>query len=596
MTSLLTNNSAMTALTTLKSINTQLDATSNRVSTGQRVSNASDNAAYWSIATTVRTDNASLSAVKDSLGLGSSAVDTAYNGLNSVLSDLQNMRAKLQTALQPGVDRSKVQTEIAALQSKMKATADSSNSSGQNWLSVNSSTSNSAYQATQKVVAGFSRDSGGTINFSMINVNVQNIKLYDTNSTSVTTAATNAKIAGTTSLTGTGAFSAGSGTADFSGPNEVSMTFTLGATSTTVNLNAAALKSAAKDLTKVTTDEFLSALNNQIAASSLSGKISAGLDDAGRLTFTTTDTGASTSLDVKVASPSATNKKLIDVGFGTTTGVATSAIVTGGLFTAFDLSGSNSRTISINDGTRTKNITLNAASFTALGGAATSASNTAVNGSDVAAMINAQLANAATGTPAGVSVVTASFAGGRLTLSSSATGATSEVTISGAGAADFGFSAATTNGLAAGVVVARTASGTNAGTTQAQGILDTNVGTYNAQFGGGSYSIANIDISKLVGTNGDADLSAVITAVDKAISKVTDAGTKLGASKTQIDGQKTFVDTLMKANDRTIGILVDADIEEESTKLKALQTQQQLAVQALSIANSASQNVLSLFR
>ncbi|WP_443136613.1 flagellin N-terminal helical domain-containing protein, partial [Methylobacterium sp. Leaf399] len=116
MTSLLTNRSAMTALTTLKSINQSLDMTSNRVSTGQRVSTASDNAAYWSIATTVRTDNASLGAVKDSLGLGSSAVDTAYNGLNSIIGDLQNMRAKLQTALQPGVDRAKVQTEIDAIQ------------------------------------------------------------------------------------------------------------------------------------------------------------------------------------------------------------------------------------------------------------------------------------------------------------------------------------------------------------------------------------------------------------------------------------------------------------------------------------------------
>lgn len=585
----------MTALTTLKGINSQLDATSNRVSTGQRVSTASDNAAYWSIATTVRTDNASLSAVKDSLGLGSSAVDTAYNGLNSILSDMQNLRAKLQTALQPGVDRAKVQTEVAALQSKMKATADSSNSSGQNWLSVNSSASNTGYQATQKVVAGFSRDSGGTINFSMINVNVQSIKLYDTNSTSVTTAATNAQIVGTTSLTGTAAFSAGAGTADFSGPNEVSMTLTLGATATTVSLNAASLKSAAKDLTKVTTDEFLKAVNNQISASSLSGKISAGLDDAGRLTFTTADTGASTSLNVTVADPSATNKKLIDVGFGTTTGVATSAIVTGSTVSSFNLSGANTRVITINDGTTAKTVTLNAASYAALG-SPTSGGNTAVNGSDVAAMINTQLANAATGTPAGASKVTAAFAGGRLTLSSSDTGTASTVTIGGADAAAFGFAAATTNGLAAGTVVSRTASGTDAGTTQAQGILDTNVGTYNAQFGGGTYSIANIDISKLVGTNGDADLSAVITAVDKAIAKVTDAGTKLGANKTQIDGQKTFVDTLMKANDRTIGILVDADIEEESTKLKALQTQQQLAVQALSIANSGSQTVLSLFR
>ena len=589
MTSLLTNISAMTALTTLKGINSQLDATSNRVSTGQRVSAAADNAAYWSIATTVRTDNASLSAVKDSLGLGSSAVDTAYNGLNSVLSDLQNLRAKLQTALQPGVDRAKVQTEIAALQSKMKATADSSNSSGQNWLSVNSASTNTAYQATQSVVAGFSRDAGGTITFSKINVNVQSIKLYDTNSTSVTTAATNAQIVGTTSLTGTSAFGGGAGTADFSGPNEVGMTFTIGSTSTTVTLNAASLKSAAKDLTKVTTDEFLSAVNNQISASALSGKISAGLDDSGRLTFTTSDTGSSTSLNVSIANPSATSKKLIDVGFGTVTGAATSAIKTGSTFSNLDLS-TGSKVITINDGTTAKTITLNAASYTALGGAATSGGNTSVNGNDVVAMMNSVL-GAAT-----ASKVTASFAGGRITLTSSDTGVASTVTIGGADAASFGFAAGTTNGAAAGTVVAREASGTNAGTTQAQGILDTNVGTYNAQFGGGSFSIANIDISKLVGTNGDTDLSAVITAVDKAISKVTDAGTKLGASKTQIDGQKTFVDTLMKANDRTIGILVDADIEEESTKLKALQTQQQLAVQALSIANSGSQTVLSLFR
>ncbi|MFC0368897.1 flagellin, partial [Methylobacterium isbiliense] len=64
MTSLLANISAMTALTTLKGLTAQLDITSNRVSTGQRVSAAADNAAYWSIATAVRTDNASLGAVK----------------------------------------------------------------------------------------------------------------------------------------------------------------------------------------------------------------------------------------------------------------------------------------------------------------------------------------------------------------------------------------------------------------------------------------------------------------------------------------------------------------------------------------------------
>ncbi len=583
MTSLLTNTAALTALTTLKSINDQLDTTSNRVSTGQRVSSASDNAAYWSIATTVRTDNASLGAVKDSLGLGSSAVDTAYNGLNSILDDLQNLRAKLQTAMTPGVDRSKVQVEISAIQSKMKATADSSNSSGQNWLSVNSSASNTAYQATQNVVGGFARSSNGTITFSQIGVNVQSIKLYDANSTSVTTAATNAQIVSSTSLTGTAGFGSGTGTADFSGPNEVSLSVSVGGAAGTLTLNAATLKSAAKDLTKVTTDEFIAAVNNQIAANSnLAGKVTAGLDTSGRLTFSTTGTGAATTLNVQLANPSA-NKKVIDIGFGTVTAGAQQAIVTGTAFSNIDLS-SGSKAITISDGTTSKTITLNAASFTALGGAATSSSNTSVNGTDVAAMLNATL-SAST-----ASTVSASFAGGKLTLTNSSS--TASIIVSAADAS-FGFANATTNAVAGGTVVARNAAGTDAGTTQAQGILDTSVGTYSS---GGSYSVANLDISQLVGTSGDQDLQNIITAVDKAIGKVTDAGTKLGANKTQIDGQSTFVDTLMKANDRTIGILVDADVEEESTKLKALQTQQQLAVQALSIANSSSQNILSLFR
>ncbi|MEH3119365.1 MAG: flagellin [Methylorubrum populi] len=590
MTSLLTNSAAMTALTTLKSINTNLDATSNRVSTGQRVSNAADNAAYWSIATTVRTDNASLSAVKDSLGLGSSAVDTAYNGLNSILSDLQNMRAKLQTALQPGVDRSKVQTEIAALQSKMKATADSSNSSGQNWLSVNSSASNAAYKATQNVVAGFARTSTGAITFSQITIDVQSIRLYDTNSTSVTTAATNAQVVGATALTGTAAFrpndaiAANRGTADFSGTNEVGFTLTTGATSVTVRLNADTLKSAAKDLTKVTTDEFLSAFNNQIAASALNGAVTAALDSAGRLTFSTSATGSATGLNVAVAPASVPTKTLIDAGFGTVPDVAS---VTGGAYTNLDTS--TAKVITINDGTTVKTITLNAASYTALGAAATSTGNNAVNGADAAAMINAQLAATGTGTPPGASTVSASFAGGKLTLTNAVTG--NAITLGGADVAGFGFTAGATA-----APTGRNASGTNAGTTQAQGILDTNVGTYTTPGAGTGYSIASLDISKLVGTTGDTDLSAIITAVDKAIAKVTDAGTKLGAGKTQIDGQKSFVDTLMKANDRTIGILVDADVEEESTKLKALQTQQQLAVQTLSIANSSTQSILSLFR
>jgi len=84
--------------------------------------------------------------------------------------------------------------------------------------------------------------------------------------------------------------------------------------------------------------------------------------------------------------------------------------------------------------------------------------------------------------------------------------------------------------------------------------------------------------------------------VETALSKLTDAGAVLGALTTRIDLQDDFASTLSDAIESGVSRLVDADMEEESAKLSALQTQQQLAVQSLSIANSSSQNILSLFQ
>ncbi|WP_342148363.1 flagellin [Methylorubrum sp. SB2] len=479
MTSLLTNIAAMTALTTLKGINNQLDATSNRVSTGQRVSSAADNAAYWSIATTVRTDNASLSAVKDSLGLGSSAIDTAYNGLNSVLSDLQNLRAKLQTALQPGVDRAKVQVEIDAIQDKMRATADSSTASGQNWLSINSGTA--SYQPSRSLVAGFSRDTAGTVRVSTVDIPVSRIALYDAN-----TSATAATPATTARLTGAQALA---GSYDFSTNQEVSFAIKSwadgwGTRTTDIVLNRATLTSAAADLTKVTRGELVDAINNQLAAvSGASGEdplARASLDADNRLVVETVASpvfpagGTTRRLRITNEVVTANTQVRTDIGFGTNSGYGPD--------------------------------------------------NIALTGDDDA-----------------VRPVLFAF-------------------------------------------------GSNASTTTVKGVLDTIEGTT-------GMSIQSIDLKQVgSGTAADATVRLLVTQVEKAIARVTDAGTTLGAGKTQIDGQKTFVDSLIKVNERTIGILVDADIEEESVKLKALQTQQQLAVQALSIANGASQSLLSLFR
>jgi flagellin len=180
MTSLLTNQAAMTALQTLTSTNKMLETTQSRISTGMRVSSAQDNAAYWSIATTMRADNSSLSTVQDALGLGSSIVDTAYATVNSAIEVVTKIKDKLVAARQPGVDRDKVQAEIGELQSTLQGMADAASFSGENWLSVDSGAT--GYNATKTIVASFTRSSGA-VTLGTISVETTSLKLYDADAT-----------------------------------------------------------------------------------------------------------------------------------------------------------------------------------------------------------------------------------------------------------------------------------------------------------------------------------------------------------------------------------------------------------------------------
>ena len=79
-------------------------------------------------------------------------------------------------------------------------------------------------------------------------------------------------------------------------------------------------------------------------------------------------------------------------------------------------------------------------------------------------------------------------------------------------------------------------------------------------------------------------------------NQVNSALGSLGADNSNIQLQVTFVQSLSDAANTGLGNLVDADLAQASAKLTALQTQQQLATQSLSIANSAPQNILSLFK
>ena len=83
MSSILTNMSAMSAVSNLAATQKNLAATENEISTGLAVSSAKDNAAYWSIATNMRTQNNDLATVTSSLNLGASVLGTASAALST---------------------------------------------------------------------------------------------------------------------------------------------------------------------------------------------------------------------------------------------------------------------------------------------------------------------------------------------------------------------------------------------------------------------------------------------------------------------------------------------------------------------------------
>lgn len=581
MTSLSTNTAAMTALGTLKGITAQLAATGNRLATGQRIAAASDGAAYWSIATAIRTDNASLRAVGDTLGLGAAAFDVAYAGLDSVLSDLRSLRATLQTALAPGIDRAKVQTEVAAIQNRMRATADTSVSAGRNWLSVDSAST--TYRPREDIVAGLSRGPSGAVNFSTFPVEVEALKLYDASPTVIRTAPTPASLSGDIPMAMTSAFG-GNGRADFTTAMEVGFRLSTRSGSDVIRLNATNLASRVGDVSAVTPAELADAINAAIARSPmLSGHVTASLEADGRLSFATTAAGASASLNLHhlVPSPGYTAADLAIVSVDKRQLFSPAAFAPN-LYRNVDLSGSNTKSITLGDGTASVTYTFGVNSQPP------PADRTSVTFNEMSAMFVHELRrmnadfwmNIGGGTGGNVFVAT-----GR------AVGPSAVVTVSGPDVAAFGFtpgqSAVGSEYVQYGMP--RSASGRDGiQTASTRGLLDTP--------GASGYAVSTLDVSGMSGTSGDAVLQGVIHDVETIIARATDTGGRLGAGRILVEGQRMFLNALVKTNERTIAALVDTDIEAEATRLKALQVQRDLAAEGLNIANAAPQTILALFR
>ena len=391
MTSILTNVAAMAALSTLRSIGSGMEETQARVSSGLRVGEASDNAAYWSIATTMRSDNMALSAVQDALGLGAAKVDTAYSGMDAAIEVIKEIKAKLVAATEDGVDKDKVQEEITQLQDQLISISEAASFSGENWLQTDLTAAGGS--ETKSVVGSFVRDDSGNVSVKKVDYTLDTTTvLFDTGGD-------------------TGILDTQTAIED----DSITLNVNTGGVVTAVTVQAYSI------------DDVIADVGSVFTGDSATG---------GALSY------VKVSDDVWVAA--------VDQ-----TGVATQEV-------AYD------------DGT-----TLWAVDTTAVPGTVTTAS-------------------------------------------------VSDLTI-------------------------------DATTTAGQ-------------------------------------LAQLIQMVDDALSAMTSAAADLGSIGMRIGLQEEFVNALTDSIDSGVGRLVDADMNEESTRLKALQTQQQLAIQSLSIANSASESILTLFR
>ena len=168
MSSILTNMAAMSALQSLAATQKSLATVQNQVSSGLAVASAADNAAYWSISTSMKSDTAALSAVTNALNLGASVVSTATSAMASVTQILKQMKADLVTAQTAGTDKSQVQSDILAQQQSLANITASASFNEVNLLDGST--------ATTGIVSSFARTTTGN-DLNLITVDTTAIAL-----------------------------------------------------------------------------------------------------------------------------------------------------------------------------------------------------------------------------------------------------------------------------------------------------------------------------------------------------------------------------------------------------------------------------------
>jgi flagellin len=167
MSSILTNNSAMVALQTLKTINASLNKTQDEISTGKSVASARDNSAVWAISKVMEADVKGFKGISDSLALGESTVAVARQASETVTDLLTDIKGKIVAAQEDNVDRTKLQTDLDSLRDQINSVVAAAQFNGLNLVDGS--------QSTVDILSSLDRQSNGTVVTSSIAVTAQDL-------------------------------------------------------------------------------------------------------------------------------------------------------------------------------------------------------------------------------------------------------------------------------------------------------------------------------------------------------------------------------------------------------------------------------------
>jgi flagellin len=165
--SILTNVSAQVALQTLRSTNTNLNEVQSQISTGKAVATAKDNASVFAISKVMESDVGGFKAISDSLSLGNSTVAVASNGAKQIGELLNDIKAKIVSANQENVDRTKIQSEIVSLRDQVNSISGAAQFNGLNLLQGGGSTS---------ILSSLDRASDGSVSATSISISKQDLQ------------------------------------------------------------------------------------------------------------------------------------------------------------------------------------------------------------------------------------------------------------------------------------------------------------------------------------------------------------------------------------------------------------------------------------